>query len=42
MTIRKIETVRRHVAAVTQLLLCNRTMKLSACQPGDIDVTAIV
>jgi hypothetical protein len=30
MTIQNIETVRRHVAAVTQMLLCNRTMKPGA------------
>lgn len=30
MSIHKIETVRRHVAAVTQMLLCNRTMKPGA------------
>ena len=30
MTVQKIETVRRHVAAITQMLLCNRTMKPGA------------
>ncbi len=30
MTVQRIETVRRHVAAVTQMLLCNRTMKPGA------------
>ncbi len=30
MSIHKIETVRRHVAAVTHMLLCNRTMKPGA------------
>jgi hypothetical protein len=30
MTVNKIETVRRHVPAVTQMLLCNRTMKPGA------------
>ena len=30
MTVQRIETVRRHVAAVTQMLLCNRAMKPGA------------